>query len=240
MKLHICSDLHLSHYKENISFLDSFNSDGIDVCIVAGDIGESDSIEPGLTKLCEKYPDVIYVLGNHEYYSSDRAKTLKIIGETQDKLSNLCWLENNKCMISGYLFAGATLWFPWDPFCAVYAREWSDFRYIRGLKEWVFEQNKISKDYLGLSEPRVPDVIITHYAPSHQSIIEKYQGNPYNRFFVCDMEEIILANQMPLWVHGHVHSNHDYKIDRTRVVCHPRGYPREELHREYQPLLVEI
>jgi hypothetical protein len=27
-----------------------------------------------------------------------------------------------------------------------------------------------------------------------------------------------------LWVHGHTHSSHDYRVGRCRVVCNPRGY----------------
>ena len=28
-------------------------------------------------------------------------------------------------------------------------------------------------------------------------------------------------------VHGHIHSQQDYMIGDTRVVCNPRGYPDE-------------
>jgi len=27
-----------------------------------------------------------------------------------------------------------------------------------------------------------------------------------------------------LWVHGHTHSSHDYRVGGCRVVCNPRGY----------------
>ena len=237
MKLHICSDLHLSHYKENISFLDSFRSDGIDICIVAGDIGESDSIEPGLTRLCEMYPNVIYVLGNHEFYSSSRPRVLDLMEKIESKLSNLDFLENENIVIEGVRFAGATLWFPWDPFCAVYAREWSDFRYIKELKNWFQDINKTSRDFFTRNST---DIVITHHAPSYQSVRKEYTGSLYNRFFVCDMEKEIIMNQPKLWIHGHTHSDHDYMIGNTRIVCHPRGYPNEALNRNYQPLLVEI
>jgi Icc-related predicted phosphoesterase len=35
---------------------------------------------------------------------------------------------------------------------------------------------------------------------------------------------MILDRQSDLWVHGHVHSQSDYMIGRTRVVCNARGH----------------
>ena len=28
-----------------------------------------------------------------------------------------------------------------------------------------------------------------------------------------------------VWIHGHTHTSFDYRIQGTRVVCNPRGYP---------------
>ena len=27
-----------------------------------------------------------------------------------------------------------------------------------------------------------------------------------------------------LWLHGHTHSSHDYRVGGCRIVCNPRGY----------------
>ncbi len=32
-----------------------------------------------------------------------------------------------------------------------------------------------------------------------------------------------------LWVHGHTHSSHDYRVGPCRVVCNPRGYQTLEM-----------
>jgi predicted NBD/HSP70 family sugar kinase len=39
--------------------------------------------------------------------------------------------------------------------------------------------------------------------------------------------EKIKGMDIKCWVHGHTHSTHDYMIGNTRVLCNPRGYPRE-------------
>ena len=31
----------------------------------------------------------------------------------------------------------------------------------------------------------------------------------------------------PLWIHGHTHTVFDYVVSGTRIVCNPRGYPKE-------------
>ena len=33
-----------------------------------------------------------------------------------------------------------------------------------------------------------------------------------------------IHNKIKYWIHGHMHSNVDYMIGDTRVVCNPRGY----------------
>jgi Icc-related predicted phosphoesterase len=44
-----------------------------------------------------------------------------------------------------------------------------------------------------------------------------------------------------LIVHGHTHEACDYMIGDTRVVCHPRGYPKETPYYDaYKPLIVEV
>jgi len=53
---------------------------------------------------------------------------------------------------------------------------------------------------------------------------------------VSDLEGLILASRPALWVHGHVHDSHDYRIGSTRIVCNPRGYHSE--NPSFDPALV--
>ncbi len=43
------------------------------------------------------------------------------------------------------------------------------------------------------------------------------------------MEEIIERYDIDLWIHGHIHAHSDYKINKTRVVCNPRGYCEHQI-----------
>jgi hypothetical protein len=56
------------------------------------------------------------------------------------------------------------------------------------------------------------------------------------------MEDDILNMYKPpkLWIHGHTHDSFDYMVGETRVICHPKGYPKENNYDGYKPLVIEI
>ena len=75
-------------------------------------------------------------------------------------------------------------------------------------------------------------IVLSHFAPSIQSISNKYldQGNVYlNASYASNMEDFILQNErIKYWHHGHVHDSFDYMIGQCRVICSPYGYSGRE------------
>ena len=71
-----------------------------------------------------------------------------------------------------------------------------------------------------------PTVVITHHAPSPRSIHPRFAGSLLNACFVSDLEGLVGGQSAQLWIHGHTHDSFDYRVERTRVVCNPRGYAR--------------
>lgn len=73
-------------------------------------------------------------------------------------------------------------------------------------------------------------VIITHFAPSMRSADPRYGHQPGTASFCnADDDLIPLAD---LWLHGHLHCRHDYRVPRVgrppaRVVCNARGMARK-------------
>lgn len=71
-------------------------------------------------------------------------------------------------------------------------------------------------------------IVLSHFAPSIQSISNKYlnKGNVYlNASYASNMEDFILQNdRIKYWHHGHVHDSFDYMIGQCRVICSPYGY----------------
>jgi hypothetical protein len=71
-----------------------------------------------------------------------------------------------------------------------------------------------------------PTVVITHHLPSQRSIAPRYAGSLSNAGFVSELDSLMGAERVQLWIHGHTHSSFDYTVAGTRVVCNPRGYAR--------------
>lgn len=58
--------------------------------------------------------------------------------------------------------------------------------------------------------------------------------------FVANLEPIIQRHRPAAWLHGHVHTSHDYRVGDTRVVCNPIGYGIENAADFDLGLIVEI
>jgi predicted phosphodiesterase len=119
MKIALASDVHLEF--GNIT-LD--NTEGADVLILAGDICVAKHFAeagPTYTKVlakeyreffdhvCKEFPQVVYIMGNHEHYSGDVAHTYNILKYHLD-YGNLHILEKETWTHQGHTFIGGTLW----------------------------------------------------------------------------------------------------------------------------------
>lgn len=65
-------------------------------------------------------------------------------------------------------------------------------------------------------------VVVTHHAPSAQSLESRCAQSPDEATYTSHLESLI--EQCALWVHGHVHVVSDYRVGASRVAANPRGY----------------
>lgn len=113
MKIALTSDIHLEF--GTISFQ---NNDETDVLILSGDIcvakdfnkPESDAIKNFFEDCCSKFKNVVYVMGNHEHYNGDFAKTIPTLKGIFAHLKNLHILDKEYVIIDDVVFFGGTLW----------------------------------------------------------------------------------------------------------------------------------
>jgi hypothetical protein len=202
---------------------------------------------------CAKYEHVLYVLGNHENYHWHLDKTYNDIKSIIP--ANITVLENESIEIGGVLFVGATLWTDLnnnDPVTLMTVKHaLNDYRAIKhqyadtGLYQKLIPEHTyhLHKDSLAYIQQTVkqnqnrPVVVITHYAPSHMSIHEKYRGDYHmNGGFVSDLSSVMLDNtHIDYWVHGHCHDPVDYVIGSTNVISNPRGYIGHEDTSQFNP-----
>jgi Icc-related predicted phosphoesterase len=144
MKIALASDIHLEFGPITLD-----NTQGADVLVLAGDICVARHFADGrptylqhLAKeyrqffdhVCREFPQVVYIMGNHEHYSGDVAKTYAILKEHLD-YSNLHILEKETWTHQGHIFVGGTLWTDMDDSNSLtmsYCKDaMNDFREVR-------------------------------------------------------------------------------------------------------------
>jgi predicted phosphodiesterase len=219
----ILSDLHLEYHKDGgIEFIESLRPTA-DVLVLAGDICSARQIPEILSLFCARYPDVLYVHGNHEFYDTDRATVvdMTLLAEAANK--NLRWLDCDDVEINGYRFLGTPLWFRREPAAPTWAID--DFTAIKGYTDWVYEQNDLALRFLH-ENLKPKDIVISHHLPLKQSVHPMFERSPLNAFFLCSLSTLVIARSPRLWIHGHTHFSFDYEYVKTRVICNPRGVPR--------------
>jgi len=226
MKVRQISDIHTEFHSDNgKKLLASIPNEGVDVLIVCGDLstGFNKRIQPNLKQLCDKFPHVIYVMGNHDHWGSSIEKKTNQLRDLDGKVSNLHFLECDRIKVEDKFFAGCTLWFPEGYRMSA---GWCDFRRIDGGADSIFIQNHRSKEFLS-KEVVQGDIVITHHLPSLKCVHPRWVGNLMNQYFVSEMDEVIIKNKPALWLFGHTHDNRDLSIENTRLLCNPVGYPEE-------------
>lgn len=211
-----------------------------DVLVIAGDFTTISYIYSQTKTLCERFKHVLYVPGNHEFWTADKERVFHQLDKLASQYDNFHWLYNSHTEIEGVKFFGGTMWFEKQKDSQQHEKYWSDFRRIKKLSSWVYKDNEDFRKMLD-REYEPGGIIVTHHLPSKKSIHPMYKGEPTNRWYYTDMDEWILDNQPPLWIHGHTHEQFDYMIENTRVVANPRGYDGYEDLRKHNPdLVIEV
>ena len=247
MKIQLASDLHLEFLSpaQEVQLMEGFKGRA-DVLFLAGDILPLrfvDQVRDGLKQFCERYEFVVYVPGNHEYYNCSVKDAELVLGAVQNELSNLYVPRNQLMRIGKLKVYGGTMWFPDLLGNDILKPMLNDFHLISGFEPWVYEQCRQFTDHF---EQRVDEdtIVLSHHLPSYESVPPKYQTEAnvasLNRFFVHDMEQLMVEKSPKLWMHGHTHNPADYAIGLTRVLCNPLGYPGEGMPTFDPNLIVEI
>jgi Icc-related predicted phosphoesterase len=252
MRIQYQSDLHIEFFKQDITY--QIPATDADVLVLAGDIGDTSQRSFDWIKSQNQGKPILLCLGNHEFYNQCYQKALlqwcQAMEGTQVHL-----LNNDRVIINNTEFIGAPLWTDYailgDPTqesaMDEAGRRMNDHRLIKWLENGKqrlftpndarllneeteqFLQNTLKKPFPGKR------VIITHHAPSIQSIPIEYRSHNLCGAFASNYESLMTTYQPNAWIHGHLHSNFAYNIGSTQVVCNPRGYEDYELNANFNP-----
>jgi predicted phosphodiesterase len=196
---------------------------------------------------------VVGVSGNHEYFERVLQHEGSVLQQAARAASSppVHRLDCGEAQIDGVRFLGCTLWTDFelridtpqgpcadrDRGMATAARLMADYRSIawsgapgatprpmtpydtlrmhRHQRQWL--QGKLAEPCKG------PTVVVTHHGPHRRSLASRYAADWVSTAYLSELPDTFF--EVPaLWVHGHTHSSHDYRVGNCRVVCNPRGY----------------
>ena len=236
MKLIIYSDLHLEF---GTNFKPPQNSDA-DLMILAGDIITFKNFKPLSNFLSDWNKPVLYVAGNHEYYtrrSMDAGENAFRDYIVQHQ-SNLTWLNNSDFILDDVHFFGGTMWTDFNNTDATAIQNaWNamnDYSQIIMPNGYNLTPHNTIKMHEEFKEKLVAwleknsdkkRVIISHHAPTKNPNTKYGNSKLQAAFNSLDMIEIIEKYQPVLWIYGHTHECDDQQIGKTRIISNQLGYP---------------
>lgn len=237
MKIQIASDLHLEMRRRHEPELhDFYPVEDRDVLVLAGDIGTHLNAWRFIERELRRSP-VIYVPGNHEYYSwQTREHTDEAWRNKARQNPGLHYLVADSVTIDGVRFWGA----PWYSDLDGNRDRWR-LQFVEGAindfsprfnnaGRWTIarhldehaRQTRLLREQAG----RV-DVVVTHWPPTRDALAPRFKGDGLNSYFVNDRQELVEEIGARCWISGHVHDAYRAVTGNTQLVGNPTGYPGE-------------
>jgi hypothetical protein len=255
MKLQLLSDLHL----ETETFAPEPAPEA-ELLVLAGDI---DSTWAGYQRFAGWPVPVVVVAGNHEFDGRDLDIALPQLRALCGQLG-FTLLERESMLFTSAAgqrvrIVGTTRWSDFDLFgpagraraeraAAYFMRVMGATRYGLPFDAAAVRTEAVKcRDWLEdtLAVPAQgrwdKTLVVTHFAPSQRSADARYGEQPGTASF-CNADDELIT-RADLWLHGHVHCRHDYRVERpglrpARVVCNPRGLARKGEQEGHDPLQV--
>jgi predicted phosphodiesterase len=242
--LRIASDLHLEWVRDLAKHQDVLPPDELDkesILVLAGDIGSGKPLLAFLNVLVDRFPHVVYIPGNHEYYGSQGYEQWNEQAEVKyGNFSNLTFAPGTieDIEIDGLQIIATTLWTDCgkgDPVTmGAVRRGLNDFNgAIPNFSvEKSMELHEVAREGIASSLRRtgteIKKVVVTHHTPSHLLSNIRWKGQLANAGFHSNCEDLMTEDWSPqAWVFGHTHDQVVRKIGKTLCVNNPKGYPNE-------------
>jgi predicted MPP superfamily phosphohydrolase len=203
------------------------------------------------------YAAVFFTMGNHDYWSSNIDTAVAKYRGVLPPGFHILTHTYPVLITPSLLIVGDTLWTDMnhDPMAELdfgfymndcskirIGETYSRFTGPRAIGKFISQSSGIIETINEFRDKQI--VISTHHAPSLQSLSPRYVGSKANAYYASNLEWIMNSNDnISHWFHGHVHDRFDYLVNKTRVMCNPRGYYTEcideldvEKNRSYDPL----
>jgi len=240
VKLQLLSDLHL----ETEDYTPE-PAPGAELLVLAGDI---DATWEGLAMFAGWPVPVLFVPGNHEFDGRDIDTVVPALTDICARIGITLLHRSSRVLTDAQgkrvRFVATMRWSDFDLFGAAgRERAMRSAGYFMRLMAStrggaLFDAAALRDEGLccrawleaALAEPTEgrwdKTVVLTHFAPSLRSADPRYGRQPSTASF-CNADDDLIPHA-DLWLHGHLHCRHDYRVPRagrepSRVVCQARG-----------------
>ena len=194
-----------------------------------------------LDQVSERYEQVFWIFGNHEFYDGNLFTSHDSV---RDLLPyNITLLENESVFYKGVHYVGCTLWTNFNNWdygdMAVAQSSMNDYVMIDAGNDYLWASDTAQKhdeslEWLKQCLPTLkgPVVVMTHHAPSYESIQGDYASRLQSAY-ASDLKGLIEGHSIHAWCHGHIHNSVKYNIGDTIVRSNPRGYNNYKLNPDF-------
>lgn len=231
MKVFGISDLHLEFGVDVKTLISTWKP--ADFLVLAGDICNPleyyEDYKNFLVEVKQKYKNVVFIAGNHEFYDCDynRNEVIGLLKKLAEE-TDTHFLHNEKKVINGIEFIGCTLW------------SMIDSEATSAISDFSHEVFKTRLDYIcefvdhfrflqrALEETTIfPRIVITHHLPDYNLIHKKYRGSKINSAFYSSILGDINIDKIQYWFCGHTHEYGKVRYGDMSIIVNPVGYPGE-------------
>lgn len=233
------------------------------ILILAGDIATGIDAREFIEKLSKRFYKIVYVLGNHEFYNKEYNLIRKRWADLPGCGDNFILLDDNVAVIDDpynsniqVRLVGGTLWTDFDNgdwhkmFQAKGPNGMNDFSCIKfksGNKTSGYRKRKfmpedsvrahnITKIFINETLLKPFDgktIVITHHLPHPLCVHDQFKTHPLTCAYMTNLDSMIADHDIAVWCHGHTHTNVDFEIHGTRILCNPRGYTPNDLNEDF-------
>lgn len=237
MKICLLSDLHREFRNTDEEIFKYIPKEGYELLILAGDISDTPEFVEYICDNIEK--EIIFVLGNHEYYSGYSDDHYY---ELMDKYDNLHVFASKLGFLDfgEYRFVCGTNW----PYIEnadrnMISRSINDFRFVsideKSESKLTFEEDL--KRIIDISKDKTL-IAVSHFLPDEKCISEQFKNSNLNVYF-CSQIDYNSLSKFKYWFFGHTHDKIDVESHGCRMISNPLGYPGENRFK-YNPVILNV
>jgi len=262
MKFKLLSDIHLEFYdrkrygvaEQPVWMPTETDEDKNTILLLAGDIHVGGQAKMWLELMCERYHDVVYILGNHEFYHNEWFN-VKNKWATEKMPDNFTFLDDDVVTFGHIRVIGGTLWTQvTDPHMIWQGpKRMTDYQVVTVMEHGklrrlnVQDTNRAHFETINFIREELQKpwngktIVMTHHLPHPMCVQKQWEGSDLNAFFMTDLDHIIRNFDIDLWVHGHTHDNVDVEVHNTRILCNPMGYHGVCLNQDFkEDLIIDV